>query len=228
VNSASADSKETRWFELALVLFIALGGSIFGAISVLVYGPGVAAPPSNLRWLGNVVHEAGLLLLLGYVLWRGGRRFSDIGFRWSLRDAGVGVIVFVVTYLFYRPAATALYAFHRAIFGTYPHGPRPLELFGHATVAALLFSLLNPFFEELVVRAYLMTEVIELTGSPALAVLLSVAVQFSYHLYYGWWTASILAFQFLVWSLYYSGWRRALPIIVAHGFFDVWGVIRLR
>jgi len=36
------------------------------------------------------------------------------------------------------------------------------------------------FFEELVVRAYLMTEVMELTGSSALAVALSVGVQFAY------------------------------------------------
>jgi len=55
----------------------------------------------------------------------------------------------------------------------------------------------------------------------------SVAVQFSYHLYYGWAGAIALSFQFLIFALYYSHSRRALPIIAAHGFFDIWALFRL-
>ena len=63
---------------------------------------------------------------------------------------------------------------------------------------AVPYSLLNPFFEELTVRAYLMSEVQDLTGSMNLAAFLSVVVQFSYHLYYGWTGAIALSFQFLI------------------------------
>jgi membrane protease YdiL (CAAX protease family) len=86
---------------------------------------------------------------------------------------------------------------------------------------------LNPFFEELIVRAYLMTEVLDLTGSSSLAVALSVAVQFSYHLHYGWVEAISLSFQFLVFALYYALSRRALPVIVAHSLFDISDLVRL-
>jgi len=72
-----------------------------------------------------------------------------------------------------------------------------------------------------------MTEVVQLTGSSALAVFLSVAVQFSYHLYYGWAGAISLAFLFLTLALYYARARRALPVIVAHGFFDIYALLRL-
>lgn len=72
-----------------------------------------------------------------------------------------------------------------------------------------------------------MTEVVELTGSTTLAVVLSVAIQSSYHLYYGWVGALALACQFLIFSLYYARWRQALPIIIAHGFFDITTLIRL-
>jgi membrane protease YdiL (CAAX protease family) len=92
---------------------------------------------------------------------------------------------------------------------------------------AIPLSLLNPFFEELIVRAYLMTEVIELTGSSTLAVALSVFVQFSYHLYYGWGGAISLAFFFLALALYYVRSRRALPVIIAHGLLDIYALIRL-
>jgi len=226
--SAATNTKAGRWFELSLVLFVAFGSSIFNAIAILIYGlTSVAPPPSNLHWVASALHEIGGLCLLGYMLWRRGRRFTDIGLRWSLRDAAVGLVVTFVTYIVYVAGATALNRMHVAMFGTLPQRTPPREIFGHATFAALLFALLNPFFEELTVRAYLMTEVIDLTGSVPLAVLLSTAVQFSYHLYYGWWTALKLAFQFLVMSLYYARWRRALPIILTHGFFDLWGVIRL-
>lgn len=86
---------------------------------------------------------------------------------------------------------------------------------------------MNPFFEELIVRAYLMAEVIELTGSSTMAVALSVGVQFSYHLYYGWVGAISLSFFFLALALYYVRSRCAFPVIVAHGFLDVYALIRL-
>ena len=89
------------------------------------------------------------------------------------------------------------------------------------------FVLLNPFFEELIVRAYLMTEVQDLTGSSALAILVSVIVQFSYHLYYGWAGAISLSFQFLIFALYYARSRNISPVIVAHGLFDIYGIVRL-
>jgi membrane protease YdiL (CAAX protease family) len=103
-----------------------------------------------------------------------------------------------------------------------------LNFFASPTLlAAIPFVLLNPIFEELIVRSYLMTEIIDLTGSVTLAVALSLAVQVSYHLYYGWWGALSLAFQFLVFALYYARWRRALPIIIAHGMFDLVGFVYL-
>ena len=67
----------------------------------------------------------------------------------------------------------------------------------------------------------------DLTGSSTLAVVLSVFVQFSYHLYYGWGGAISLAFFFLPLALYYVRSRRALPVIVAHGLLDVYALIRL-
>src|ERR1700757_3458343 len=89
------------------------------------------------------------------------------------------------------------------------------------------YALLNPFVEELIVRAYLMTEIFDLTRSGSLAVIVSVLVQSSYHLYYGWAGAISVAFLFVVFSLYYISSRRALPVIVAHGVFDLIALIRL-
>jgi membrane protease YdiL (CAAX protease family) len=86
---------------------------------------------------------------------------------------------------------------------------------------------LNAFFEELIVRAYLMMEIKELTGSTVLAVMSSVVVQASYHLYYGWMGALSVAFMFLTLAIYFARSRQALPIVIAHEIFDLYALIRL-
>jgi len=223
----SSAEKRLRWFELILVLLLTIGSAIVNAVAVLRFGTSVDPPPSNLRWIASGFHEILGLILLAYVLRRHGRRFKDIGLRWSWRDIAAGLLLILVAYLFYTVGVRSLWRFHEFLFGTFPYFLRARDLFGHATYAMLFQMLVNPFFEELIVRAYLMTEVIELAGSRTLAILLSVLVQTSYHLYYGWWAALALGLQFLVLSLYFARWRRALPLVIAHGFFDLSGFVHL-
>jgi len=72
-----------------------------------------------------------------------------------------------------------------------------------------------------------MTEIMDLTGSVSLAIASSIILQASYPLYYGWFGALALSFQFLIFAIYYASRCRALPVIVARGFFDLYGLIRL-
>src|SRR6202171_224093 len=222
-----ASVRRQRWFEVSLVLLVAFGSALVNALFLLKNGPSGTPPMNSARWIIGIVQEVTALLLLGYVLSRRSLRFKDLGLRWSLGDVGVGLLVTGSSFAAYLLGSTIVHLFHYAMYGIMARGPSGSDFFAHPSVAAIPFSLLNPFFEELIVRAYLMTEVLDLTGSSSLAVALSVAVQFSYHLYYGWAGAISLSFQFLIFALYYARSRRALPIIVAHGFFDIYGLVRL-
>lgn len=223
----SAQEQRRRWFEVGLVLLVAFGRTIFNSIYLLIHGPNAMPQISSVRWAGGIVHEVTALLLLGYVLSRRGRRFADLGFRWSLRDLGVGLLVTAMSYASYAFGAIVIQLIHHLAYGTFARGPSARDFFAHPSVMFIPFSLLNPFFEELIVRAYLITEVIELTGSSVLAVALSVAVQFSYHLYYGWAGALSLSFPFLAMAVYYLRSRRIVPVIVTHAFSDIYALIRL-
>jgi len=223
----NAAAKRFRWFEVSLILVIGFGGSLINAIYILRFGPAAAPHISNTRWLAATVQEAACLLLLGYILRRRGLGFKHIGLRWSVRDVGVGLLVTATSIASYAVGYSILSFLHRLAFGHAGGIRSSREFFGNPGAMFVAFSLLNPFFEELIVRAYLMTEVIELTGSPTLAVVLSVAIQSSYHLYYGWVGALSLACMFLVFSLYYVRRRRALPVVIAHGFFDLVALVRL-
>jgi len=223
----SAAERRQRWFEVCLVLLVALGAFILSSLYVLVHGPSAFTQLSNLRAASGLLQESAALLVLGYVLSRRGMSFAHLGFRWSLRDVRIGLLLMLLAWIAYAFGSVAIQVVHRVLFGAYGSGPRAQDFFAHPPVLFIPFSLLNPFFEELIVRAYLMTEVIELTRSRALAVALSVGIQFLYHLYYGLVGAVSVSFFFLVLALYYLRSRKALPVIVAHAFVDIYALIRL-
>jgi membrane protease YdiL (CAAX protease family) len=215
-----------RWFEVFLVLLVSCGTPLLNSLYLLAKGPG-ALQMSGVRWVSGLLQEVTSLLVLGYVLFRRGRRFKDLGFRWSFGGLGVGMLVAGASFAAYVSGSLVVHLVHYTIYGNLATGPTGAAFFSHPGPLGVPFALLNPFFEELIVRAYLMTEVIDLTGSSTLAVAASVLVQSSYHLYYGWAGATSIAFMFLVFSIYYARSRRALPVIVAHALFDIYAVIRL-
>ncbi len=216
-----------RWFEVCLVLLVACGNSFLNSLFALRNGPNAAQYNSNERWLHGILQESIALLLLAYVLSRRSLRFKDLGLRWRLKEVGVGLLIAGISYAAYAIGSILVHLIHFAMYGAQAQTLSGRDFFAHPPAAVIPFVLLNPFFEELIVRAYLMTEVLDLTGSSALAIAASVAVQFSYHLYYGWAVAISLSFQFLVFALYYARSRSILPVIVAHGLFDIYGIARL-
>jgi len=73
-----------------------------------------------------------------------------------------------------------------------------------------------------------MTEIRELSGSMTIAAVVSLLLQTSYHIYYGWAGAIALGFTFLAFVGCFAIWRRAMPIVVAHAITDLIGYFRLR
>ena len=211
--------------ELTLVLLVAFSGSLTTALYWLRHGPPATPGVADWQWLNALLRASISLVLLGYVLSRSGRRFRDIGFAWSWRDLWHGLWVFSASRVAYLIARWVLYStFLQHALRSAPSGR---DFFGQPSLAASLFILINPFFEELIVRAYLMTEVRALTGSMALAVAASVLFQTAYHLYYGWWGAALLGVSFLVLSLYFARYQRALPVVIAHAIADLAAFARL-
>jgi membrane protease YdiL (CAAX protease family) len=210
-----------QWFELGLVLLVAFGSSLALSIHVLVHAPGDWAGYTNERWMYSAFHELSCLALLGYVLHRRGLRFRDLGLKWSGRDVVIGVGLYALATIAYSIGYWLIQAGQATITGSYATPVQAAQIFGHPTTFAFLFAFLNPFFEELIVRAYLMTEVSKLTGSMVLATLVSVLLQAAYHLYYGWTGAAAMAFLFLVFAVYYALTRNATPVVVAHFLLDV-------
>jgi len=226
IMPAASPSRDQRWFELVLVLFIAFGSSFINSLFIMVQGPGTMASQQATRMASGILHEIICLALLGYILFRRGKKIRDLGLNWSILQVFTGLGLAVVAYIVYTLVGYLIYTIQRHL--AIPESfHTPLQIFGHATWMMLLYSCINPFFEELIVRAYLMTELRELTGSWTIAVTASALIQASYHLYYGWSTATAIFFQFLVFSIYFARSRKATPLITAHAIFDLWSAIRM-
>ena len=95
------------------------------------------------------------------------------------------------------------------------------------SIALIVFIILNPWFEELIVRAYTMKEITFLLGKPWLAVAISVGIQSSYHLYQGIPNAILLGVGFTVFAMYYVKSGRIFPVILAHFYADALSILYL-
>jgi len=150
---------------------------------------------------------------------------DDLGFKIRPSDlAHAGLLILASSLAFQIPRDLSAYVY-KIILGHPPIAYKWTLAAGTGLTVATVFAFVNPFFEELIVRAYLISEVTMLTGSTTLAVVISVLLQTSYHLYQGVPNAIGLAFVFLMFSLYYVKTHRAWPIILAHMYSDVQAVV---
>jgi membrane protease YdiL (CAAX protease family) len=85
----------------------------------------------------------------------------------------------------------------------------------------LVYGIAAACFEETLVRGYLMTELMAASCPTWLAAAASIALQVSYHLYYGIGGALFVGFGFTVSAIYFARSRRLAPVILSHMFWDL-------
>jgi len=152
------------------------------------------------------------------------KRFRDIGLSFAVRLTDLGHSFALFFGALFSSALLGLAL--KLVYVYLGQGSRPqldkAALFGTTLgILPVLYVLLNPFYEELLVRAFLVSEIEAIYRSTALAVSMSVALQTSYHLYQGLPAALSHIPAFLLFSLYFVRTRRILPVILAHMFMDV-------
>jgi membrane protease YdiL (CAAX protease family) len=218
-------------FEVILICTIAFSSSILNSTySFLGNSSTSSSGTSNWPawdWTIRSTREAAALGLLWYILMRHGKSFRDLGLTWTRKDIGWAIILSAVGSLAFRAVYDAIYfggltaVSHKAASAYVGN-----VLFGGGIFfTTILFQFLNPFFEELIVRAYVMTEVKQLTNSATKAIIISTLLQTSYHFYQGGPAAFGHLTAFLIFSIFYAKTNRITPIILAHLYSDVGGTL---
>ncbi|HEV7516723.1 MAG TPA: type II CAAX endopeptidase family protein [Thermoanaerobaculia bacterium] len=227
VSRPLSDHRLRAW-ELALVLLVAFSSPLLS--SALDWWTGRLGPgtPTVLDSLYGINKQAVCVALLAYVLSRRGQSWRDLGLTFHWTDIPVGYFLLLAArlahFLAWRVTSwgSALITGHKIAITP---GPEPIAGLALITLS-LVLAVIDPIYEELIVRAFTMTEVEALTGSTGLAIAASVVLQTSYHLYLG--TASALAAgaTFLVYAGFYARFRRITPVIFSHVVWDLMVTLR--
>lgn len=218
----------SRLQHLGLILWVSFSMPIAGSVYYLLGGTAPTTPMSKqFRLVAALITEVTSLAVLWYVMRRQRRSFKEIGWNPEVRDIlrGLGLLVVanLTIYILFIPIQYTYrtYAGHFLI----PKSLNSILGFG-VSYLSLAFICLNPFFEELIARAYTISEVIDLGASRTVAIVVSVLVQTSYHLYQGFVSAAALAVIFTVFSVYYARTRKIGPVIFAHLCMDALALFR--
>ncbi|HET6840461.1 MAG TPA: type II CAAX endopeptidase family protein [Candidatus Angelobacter sp.] len=221
-------SNQHRWIDLALVMTVAFSSPLLGSLFLLVRPNAYNFSYSNVRLITAISQEITALAVFFCLFRRQGRRLGTLGFEFQWTDLFKGLGLFTVALIVMGVFASATrYLWFIATLQTIS-GSHNYPSFSSASLWLVLpFLLLNPFCEEVLVRGYLMTEIIDLRGSVILAMLISLVLQTSYHLYYGVFGALTVGSGLAVLVLYYGKSRRLMPVILAHCLWDLTALIPL-
>jgi membrane protease YdiL (CAAX protease family) len=224
----SLSERRLRAWELALVLLVAFSSPLFS--SVLDWWTGTTGPGTRtvLGSIDGIKEEAICLALLAYVLSRRGRSFRDLGLTFHWTDIPVGYFLLLAARLAHFLAWSVMSWGSDLITGhPIANNPGSKPIAGLALITlSLVLDVVDPIYEELIVRAFTMTEVEALTGSTGLAIAASVVLQTSYHLYLGIASALAAGATFLVYAGFYARYRRITPVIFSHVVWDLMVTLR--
>jgi membrane protease YdiL (CAAX protease family) len=194
-----------RLCELALVLGIGFLQSTTNSLYIWWTGT-VPAGRDAFYEVSHIFSAALAILLLAYVLFRRGQSLKSIGLVFRRTDILWGLVILFFDRLLASAVSRTVREFAE---------PKGYPI-GDAGLLRWLSVVPSAAKEELIVRAFLMTEVAGLTGSWGLAVIASVGFQSLYHLYQGTPDAFVVAGSFFVSAVYYANTRRITPVILAH------------
>ena len=220
-------SREKQIQQLLAVCLFAYLPSIIYAVYLLISETNTSDDSnSGADYTFTIIHMVLSLSLLAKVLSVRGISFHDLGITitWKYVLGGValafsGWILFGATHVLLRSILPV----------SYQHLLQPKNVCAVTngfTMLLLLFLVLNPFCEELIVRGFLMREMFSLTGSKTVAVVVSVLFQTSYHLYQGVVPALLTALIFLLFSMFYIKTGNLTSVIVAHLVMDLAILVR--
>lgn len=222
------NSKKNHLIQLSIVMIIFILPVLVNSIALYTHLSSYTSK-DNFSCTSNFLFHilflvAGISLVL-YILHKQNKSVRDIGLYFSFKDVFKSIKLFIFSYIILLIVGYVLLFTFKGSLNNQIQNIEPLT--SKISVFYILLMIINPIFEELIVRAYLMTEIEFLTGKKSIAILLSVLVQASYHIYQGLSYVIIWGILFFIYSLYYSKKKRLMPIILAHMYLDIIAMLQL-
>ena len=205
--------------EFIFITTVAFSGFVIN--SFIHLAPAESPIITNTHLWSIVLWEVPMLVALGGILHLRGWRLNDIGCNPSRRLTGWGLLLFLVSYPSSGVIAGIVSVFLPAA------GPHLSSLAADnlSLPAITALSLVNPFYEEILVLGYVFVAVERMSDSST-ALALSVLIRTSYHAYQGPAGAVGVLAMGLLFAYSFHKTRALWPMIVAHGIWDFYGLSR--
>jgi membrane protease YdiL (CAAX protease family) len=209
--------------EFAIVVLGAFGYFILASFASMLSNKSHPAI-SEAHLLFLIVYEPSILISLCGLLYIRGWTPRKIGLHTlTPQMALVGIGLSIIAYCAYAALTTVA----TIVAPGMVTANRDLDFVSSdLTIASvLLASAINPIFEETFLCGYVITTLRE-RGDIATAINVSVGTRLLYHLYQGAFGAISIIPIGLVFAWWYVRSRQLWPIILAHAFFDIVGLLR--
>jgi membrane protease YdiL (CAAX protease family) len=225
-SGAALPTTDYLWFEVAVVLCLAVVPALFGALAATARWiprsyPFVYWQASTLIHAVQVAAPLLAILSLTKEPWS---QFGIVRFSAS-RDIAAGAGIWVCGVIAYAAVASLLpgSAFAQTSAENAVRWAKPEGIAGGLLL--LTASLANGFAEELVMRGYLLTRLELLLHSTGLSVLVTTLLFASYHIYQGAVGVAAMAVLGMIYGGAFCCQRRLWPVCIAHAIADAAGVM---
>jgi membrane protease YdiL (CAAX protease family) len=195
-------------FEFLFVFIVAWVPNILAAVAWFAFQPDPVAVDQDAIWSG-MFFEAIILAIVLPVLRLRGWTWARLGLSWQRRDLLVGLGIGVALTVAFQLVDLAAGG-EREPVAIAPH----LDPF-----LVVAFSLLNAFFEEVLLLGYIVGLAGE-RGRMVDGIWSNVAIRFLCHVYQGIWVAFEVAGMGVAFGYIYARTRRLWPLIIAHAAYD--------
>ncbi|MDP1728568.1 MAG: CPBP family intramembrane metalloprotease [Bacteroidota bacterium] len=212
-------NKISIFYELIIILFVSFGYLILNNV-LFVLNIVKEFTISNDHIYFQIRYEIFVLLTLGIFLYLRGWNFKSLGLKPCQHDIFIGLLIYLCF------CVLTIFIWSIGILVSPGFGASKYILFqvNLNIYLVILISILNPFFEEILVCSYILSWNRGATNKYAM-IFLSVCIRILYHLYQGpFILVQIIPFGIIA-GVWFTRTRRLWPLLIAHFLWDIIGLL---
>jgi membrane protease YdiL (CAAX protease family) len=206
--------------EFIFVTGLSFGYFMLSSIAYFITPPS-SAPITQNHISSLIIYEATILFVVLWFLKQRGWIYNDFKLRPSIKNTGYGILLAFCAYISYIMLCSLVSFMSPAFFKAISQSSLATNDISFANILAV--SIINPFFEELLVVGYVIT-VLKKVKSTTYAVNTSVAIRLVYHLYQGPLGVIAIIPVGLIFAYWYAKKEVLWSVIIAHSLFDFIGL----
>jgi uncharacterized protein len=169
-----------------------------------------------------VIYETVALLIILYILKIRNWSLSDFNLEFTLRMIWIGLLIIFVR----NVIGNISYKIFELVSVADQTTPKHLK-FGLESnwLSISLIIIINSIYEEFILIGYFFKRLEKY--HPALVIGLSMLIRVSYHTYQGWMSLFFIVPTGLVFGYYYYKYKKLWPLIIAHGFSNLFAFLEM-